>query len=158
MFNALCPTVYHQLRIRSGLTQAELGKRLGVSRITVVRFENGRAQPEKEQEEKLQELAQCSDEELAELICRHLSRRIGRRVGIHPGRGAYEPASALAKAYSLLEDAADEIPPAMARALHNKISTAQLLGLAFERTNADLVELTRDCLEPLNDQRREQAC
>ncbi len=154
MFNAICPAIYQQLRKRAGMTQAEFATAIGVSRITVVRFESGRAQPSQEQEEKMRQLAGCSQEELVEMACRQMSELIDRRVAIVNGHGAYEPATALAQAYLLLEEAPDELPAAMVRALHNKIATTQLVGLAFERNNADLVELTRDCRDHLQGDRR----
>ena len=135
------------------MTQTDLGTALGVSRMTVMRFESGRAQPEKEQEMKLLELAQCSLEEFVELVCEQLTELIDRRVGIHESEEAYEPTTALRKACVLLKKHAGEIRPALARALTNHIDITQLMGLAFERNRAGLVELTRDCHDQLTSDR-----
>ncbi len=145
MFNAICPAVYQQLRNRTGMTQADLGTALGVSRMTVMRFESGRAQLEEQQELKFLDLAKCTHEEFAELVCEQLTKLIDRRVGIYEGEEAYQPTIALRKAGVLLKKHGTEISPALARALSNNIDTTQLMGLAFERNRAGLVELTRDC-------------
>ena len=146
MFNAICPDVFQMLRERAGLTQAELADTLKVSRRTVMRFECGQAHPDKEQERRLRELAKCSNEEFAELVCKRLSQWIQRPVAIVASHGAYEPTTALARAYGVVREHAERLSGALLRALNNKINTTQLMGLAFDRHNADLMELTRDCL------------
>lgn len=149
MFNDICPDVFQQLRERTELSQEEFGRAVGATRFTVSKYETGRAQPDKAQEMKLLEVAKCSKEEFVELVCRRLSELIGKPVGIRQNHDGYEPTSALARAYALLRENASRIPAAMVRALNNKINTTRLLGLAFERNNADLEELTHDCEEEL---------
>ncbi len=155
MLNTINPPIYQLLRERTGLTQEALAVALGVNRATVSRYESGRAQPDKEREEKLLELAKCSKEELAELVCEQLSKLTGRRVGILESRGGYEPTTALAKAYAVVRDHAERLSNTLMRALNNKIGTTQLMGLTLERLNADLVELTRDCLEEIENHQGE---
>ena len=156
MFNALYPNVYRKLRERAGLTQAELGKALGINRYTVNKVESGRAQLDREQEEILLELAKCNREEFGELVCEELSELLDKRVGISSDHGAYQATTSLAKAFSLLREHESRIPAAMRRALNNRISTTQLLGLAFDKNNADLVELTQDCREQLRKDSRKE--
>ncbi len=157
MINALQANAHKRLRRRAGLTQEELGDALGISRHTVRRVEAGSAQLSREQETILLELARCTREECGEVLCQELSELLERRVGILGGDGAYQPSTALATAFALLREHDADIPAAMRRALHNRIGTTQLLGLAFERNNADLVELIEDCRGELLEDRRRQA-
>ena len=150
MFNAIYPKVYQRLRERAGLTQAELATLLGMSRCTVINVECGRSQLDENQECRLVEIAQCTKEELGELLCQQLSAFLEKPIGIQADHGAYQPSTALARAHALLREHESEIPTAMRRALNNRINTTQLLGLAFDKNNADLVELTQDCREQLN--------
>lgn len=154
MINAIFPTVYRKLRIRAGMTQSELADALGVSRMTVVRFESGRANPNKKQEQRMLELAVCSKVELAELICQQVSGQIERPVRILEEPGGYEPSTALVEAQVFLEQRGGELSAVLARALGNKISTTQLMELAIEKNNKDLAELTRGCREGLADRRQ----
>ncbi len=157
MINALQARVIKRLRGRAGLTQEELGEALGTSRYTVRRVEAGTAQLSLEQEAILLELARCSRDECGELLCQELSGLLDKPVGIDGGHGAYQPSTALATAFALLREHESGIPAAMRRALHNRIGTTQLLGLAFERNNADLVELIEDCRGQLLEEKRRQA-
>ena len=158
MFNALCPAVYKQLRLRAGMTQVQLANALDVSRMTVMRFENGRSRPEKRQEEKLKELAKCSDEQFVELVCELLSAEIDRPVGILEGDGAYRPTTALAEAYALLHGHGADLRPEQTRALQLKISLTQFLEMAFAKNTAGLVELTKSCRDQLEQRQEGAAC
>lgn len=149
MFNALYPNVYRQLREMAGLTQEELGDALDISRYTMNKVEAGRAQLDQDQERKLFELAKCNKDEFGELLCRELSEHLGKKVGVDSGHGAYQPSTALAMAYALLRECGSNLPARTRRALNNRINTTQLLGLTYDRNNADLVELTEDCRETL---------
>ena len=149
MFNEISPRVYSTLRRRACLSQDQLGSLLNISRSKVIKVEAGRAQLDAECERKLMEVAGCSREEFAELACRQLSEVLQKQVRIRCDAGSYEPSTALARARQMLRDHALRIPAAMVRALNNRINSTQLLGLAFERNNADLEELARDCLTEL---------
>ena len=149
MLNAICPAIYRQLRIRTGMTQEEFGAAIGCSRRTVARFESGCAQPDEKQEKKMLELARCTREELAEMVCAEVSAVIGKRVGIDESEIAYKPTTELARAYALLERHLDEISPPMVRALQNDIDATQLMGLAFESKRKGLKALTRECQDEL---------
>lgn len=155
MFDTLCPAIYKQLRLRAGLTQARLATALQTSRMTIMRFESGRARPEKEQEEKLKQLAGCSDVQFAELLCEQLSERIGRRVGLQEG-AAYQATTALAAAYRLLERHSTRMCPEQIQALQEKISLTQFLELALKKCNTSLARHIRRCRDRLH--QREQAC
>ena len=150
MFNTIVPKVYQQLRERAGLTQAELGSFLGVSRHTVLNIESGRSRLDPRQERRLLDIAKCNRDEFGELLCGELSTFLGKNIGIRSEQGPYEPSTALAKAYALIREHSEGLPAAMRRALNNRINTTQLLGLAYEKNNADLVELTQDCREQLS--------
>ncbi len=157
MFDAICPAVYKKLRLRAGLTQDQLAVALRTSRITVLRFESGRARPNKEQETKLKELARCSDVAFVELLCEQASKEIGRRVGLFEDGDTYQPTTALAEAYAVLDQHATELRPRQIRALQDWISLLQSLEMTLAKTNAGLVENTRECRDSLSD-RRERAC
>ncbi len=157
MFNALYPKVYRQLRERAGLTQEELADELGISRFTVNKVESGRAHLTAQQEQTLLELAQCTKEEAGELMCEALSEYLDKKVGIQNDHGAYEPSTALAMAYAVLREFLEELPADMRRTLNSRINTTQLLGYAFDKNNADLVELVHDYREIMNQRRREQS-
>ncbi len=153
MFNVICPKVYQNLRQRSELSQSQFGDAVGARRQTVSKIEAGRTRPHKEQEMRILEVAKCTNEEFVELVCEQLSKLIDKPVGIRDSPSGYEPSTALAKAYAVLQKPAVRIPAAMVRALNNKINTTRLMGLAFERNNADLVELTQDFHETLKEKR-----
>ena len=145
MFNALYPNVYKRLRERAGLTQEELGNVLGVSRYTVNKVEAGRARLGEDQERKLFELAKCCKAEFGALICRELSDYLGKKIGSQNGHATYEPSAALQMAFALLDEHDSTMSDAMRRSLHNRINTTQLMGLAYDKNNAELVEYARDC-------------
>lgn len=157
MFDTICPRVYKQLRLRAGMTQAQLGTGLDTSRMTVMRVESGRTRYDKQQEQRLKELARCSDLEFAELVCEPLSELIGRRVGLCEGN-EYRPTTALAAAQAMLNQQAAELRPEKIKALQDLIRAVQFLELAIERCNAYLLELVRRTRDRLRDERREQAC
>ena len=146
MFNKLLPPIYRQLRLRAKLSQAQLAVHLKCHRSTVNKWETGKARPDPEQERELLKLADCSQEELAEMVCEQMSEVIGKAVRIVEGGESYQPFSALAKARALRRKADGRVPQAMLRAFNNKIHTTQFLGLVFERSKADMEELGRDCL------------
>lgn len=150
MFNAIIPKVYRRLRQRSGLTQGEMASALELSRYTMNKVEAGRAQLNGSQERQLLELARCSQEAFAELLCQQLSELLRRRVAIDSGPGSYEPSTALGRAHALLREHRETLPAALRRTLDSRINTAQLLGLAFERNNADLMELIEDCRQQVS--------
>ncbi len=150
MFNTLYPKVYQRLRERADLTQVELATLLGMSRYTVINVERGSSRLDESQERRLLEIARCSREEFCELVCQLLSALIEKPVGIQEDHGAYQPSTALSRAHALLRAHEAEIPTEMRRALNNRISTTQLMGLAFDKNNADLVELTQDCRDQLS--------
>ena len=102
MLNEIFPAVYRRLRLRAGLTQAELGKRLGLCRATVYKYESGKARPGATQEQALLKLASCSDREWVELICEQLSGVVLARVVVLDDRGENEPANLLAKANAVI--------------------------------------------------------
>ena len=149
MFNVICPPVYKQLRKRSGLSQGEFGKEIGVTRYFVGKLESGKALADESLELRMLEVANCSLEEFAELVFEQLSKLIDRPVGVRETHDGYEPTTALAKAYRLTRCNGGEIPPAMMRALNNKITMTRLMSLACERNTADLLELAQDCAEEL---------
>lgn len=149
MFNTISSNVLRQLRERTGLSQTDFGKIIGARRQTVSKFEAGKAQPDRAQEMRILEAAQCSKEELAELICEQLSELIDRPVRVGEGTAGYEPTTALARANALLRKPVDRLPAAMVRALNKRIRATRLLSIVFESNNADLVELTLDCHEAL---------
>ncbi len=157
MFDAICPKVYKQLRLRAGMTQAQLGTALGASRMTVMRVESGRARFDKQQEQKLKELAKCSDVEFAELVCEQLSELTGRRVGIHECDHEYRPTTAQAAAQALLNRPAAGLSPWEIRALQDRISLTQHLEMALEKSNAGLLERTRRCRDRLRRDQRGHA-
>lgn len=157
MFDAICPAVYKQLRLRTGMTQAQLAVALATSRMTVIRFESGQARPDETQERRLMELARCSDVEFVELVCQELSKRIGRRVLVHEGDDAYQPTTALAAAYTLLEQQATEIPPDETQALQDDIRITQHIAIALEKSNEGLVRRVNDYREQFS-RRRERVC
>ena len=158
MFNTLCPAVYKQLRLRAGLTQDQLASALATSRMTVVRFESGRARPDKHQEAKLKELAKCSDREAVELMCQKMSEMIGRRVGVLDNGDAYLPATALAAAYALLDEQSSELGPRRTRTLQRRIRLCQALETAIELANDWLMETVGDCRDRQHCARRKQVC
>lgn len=149
MMNEIAPKLYQKMRERAGLTQTELGEAMGATRYTVSHFENGRTQLDKAQEQRLFQITQCTKIELVEMLCSVLSEWIGKPVGIRESYGAYEPTSALSRAFELLRENVTRLPAALLRALNNKINLTRLIGLAFERNNADLLELVQDCREEL---------
>ncbi len=153
MFNAICPKVYQRLRERTGLSQAQFGNAVGATRQTIGKFEAGVAWPNEMQEKRILQVADCSKEEFAELVCEQLSKQVEKPVGIRESHGGYEPSTALARAYAVLRRPAARLPAGMVRALNNKINTTRLLSLAYERNNADLLELTQDCHEALKETR-----
>ncbi len=157
MFNALVAKVYRKLRERAGLTQEELADELGISRYTVNKVESGRARLDEEQELRLLELAQCTKEECVEMLCEELSEYLDKRVGIDSDHRAYEPSTALAMAYTLLREQGTDLPSDMRRTLNNRINTTQLMGYAYDKNNADLVELTQDFREALKRKRRSRS-
>lgn len=53
-----------QHRTEKGLTQIELGQKLGVTRRSIIRWENGQTKPSMKKIEKIAEFFECSIEEL----------------------------------------------------------------------------------------------
>ncbi len=154
MFDAICPKVYKQLRLRASMTQDQLGSALGTSRMTVMRVESGRARYDKHQEQRLKELAKCSDLDFAELVCQRLSERIGRRVGIYEGDDEYQPTTAVAAAQAMVSRQAARLQPAHISALRELIRIAQSLEIALENCNAGLLERIGRCRDYLERDRR----
>ncbi len=157
MFDTLCPVIYKKLRLRAGMTQDQLATVLNTSRMTVMRFEAGRARPNREQEARLKELAGCSDVAFVELLCEQLSREIGQRVGLFEDSDFYRPTTALAEAYALLDHHSADLGPRQVRALQDRISLSQSLETALGKSNAHLTSKIGECRDLLAD-RRQRTC
>ena len=157
MFNTLYPRFYKLLRERAGLTQEELAEALKISRSKMNKVESGLSRLDPDEEARLLELSGCNREESAELLCKVLSEHLDKKVGIDNQPGAYEPTTALSLAYELLRERGEELPPVMRRMLNLRIKSTELLGVTYDQNNAELIEMTRDCREELENRRREEA-
>lgn len=69
---------------------------------------------------------------------------IGKRVAIGAGDG-YRPSLPLARARQVAARLGPRLPGNRARVLNNQTHTNQLIGILYERSNADLEELVNDC-------------
>ncbi len=144
MFNEILPAVYRRLRLRTKLSQTRLADRLGVHRVTVCNYESGKARPDEGHERALLELATCSREELAELLCERLSELLEKRVLITP-EAPGQPSTVLGRARALLSRGRSNVPEEMFRTLHNHVHAHQHLCLMLERSSADLDDLAEAC-------------
>ncbi|MCP3956928.1 MAG: helix-turn-helix transcriptional regulator, partial [bacterium] len=131
----------------AGLSQGQLATYLEVHRTTVIRWETGQGRPDLAQEQELLDLASCSSEQLAEMLCEGMSEDLGKPVRIGKDGGGYRPSTALAKGRAAIRKLGGEIPEIVARTLDNQVHTTQLIGLAFERSCSDLEQLADRCLE-----------
>ncbi len=151
MFSLICPRVYQKLRERKGLTQSELGKRIGGNRHTIRHFESGKTRPDAAQESRLLEATDCSRLEFAQLVCEELGKLIETPVGVLTHPGAYEPTTLLSRANSLLRQANGRLPAAKARRINRGVTRIQMMSLVFDYDNAELEELLQSCRQDLEE-------
>ncbi len=154
MLNKILPALYKRLRRRSGLSRQQFATRVKVSANTLKNYESGQTRPDAKTEARMVAASHCSDLEIVELLCELLSEELETRVGIVAGEHGYRPATALAGAQATLCQLGGDLPEPERRALGNKMHTAQLMQLACERHNADLVEYTADCRAKARRRRR----
>ncbi len=145
MINKLLPALFRRLRLRQDLTRKQFAVKSGLSYGTLRNYEKGRTRPELQSEEKLLAAAACSDLEIAELLCELMSEELEVRVGIVDGEAGYRPGSSLIRAEEFRRRFGDELDDSQLRTLNNKIHTAQLMRMVYERHNADLDEYIADC-------------
>ena len=160
MFSDICPDVYRWLRERSGLSQAELGRKLAASRSAVCSWEIGRSRLSREKEKALLDAVKWGKEPFVELVCEKLSLLLGKRVTILHGREheRYRPATPLARAEALVRTHYVNIPESLRRVLSSRIHSVRTRGTRLERDNQELEELIEACLRLLDiDVHKEQA-
>ena len=149
MLNEIMPSVYKRLRQEAGLTKKDLAPLIQSSRYTVTKFENGTSLPKAAQVEKLLELARCTQQRGAEMVCEELGKRIDRQVRVLPRDAARVSATLLAKGEILVSDYGHRLSPMLLAALRAKIKTSQLMGLANEGNNAELQNLVEQAMKEL---------
>ena len=155
MLNKILPALYKQLRLRSGLSRTQFATQIEVKPNTLTNYETGRTRPALGTERKLTEVSRCSNLELAEMLCEIVSDALRMRVSILQDQQGYQPATSLASAEHIRQHYGNELSESERRTLGNKMHTAQLMQLVWERYNADLDEFAADCLA--NAKRRQTA-
>ena len=150
MMNEINAAICRQLREKAGLTQIALGHVLKISRYTIAKFESGRNQPTAEQMETMLETAKCSEEDVAEMICKVLSKRTGKRVGIDAENSDYRPTTPVVVAQEFLQEHPAMVADPMGRALSNDVASQQLMVAAVAKKNRNLLELTGECRKRVN--------
>ncbi len=146
MLDRILPALYRRLRESTQLSQEQFASLLGVTRDTLRRYESGKNRPDLETERKLVEASGCSDLELVEMLCEISSEELGMRVGITGGEDGYRPGTSLARAEEVRRRYGGEMDESELRTLNNKMHTAQLMRMTYERLNGDLDEYVGDCL------------
>ncbi len=142
MFNTISPKVYKQIRERKGLSQAELGDDMGISRFRISNFENGKSKPSAEQEEHILELCDCSATEFSELVCEVLSELFGSEDDEEPG-------SLVSRANWMLLSATGKLSGFMLRGLQRRITQLRVMRVTVDHFKADLQEHMYECRELL---------
>ena len=145
MFNLIGPKIYRKLRERSGLTQGELGKRLGGTRHTIRNFESGKTRPDAAQESRLLEITKCSRLEFVHLACEELGELVDTPVGLLANHVSYEPTTLLTRVNNVLLAGNGRLSPARVRRVHRKSRAVRMLSLLFDDENADLEEDLQEC-------------
>ncbi len=143
MINNITSSLYTRLRQRSGLTRKQFAARIEIGRDTLRNYEAGVTRPDPAIENKMLEVTHCSKLELAELFGEILSEELGVRVGVDDEQKGYRPGP-LAGAEQTLRRYGDELSDVERRTLDNKMHTAQLMRLVWERQIADLDENVAD--------------
>ena len=139
MFDKILPSIYRRLRERTELSQEMVAAELDVTRQTVTNYELGKTRPEPLRERRLVALAQCSQEELAELTCEEMSLVLGRRVAILADDKGYLPTTPLGQAEQLLRRR-PAVPRSLLRALENQMH-AQGLAPPLRQLETSLAAL-----------------
>ena len=157
MLNKIQPALYIRLRRHSKLTRKQFATQLDVNRDTLRNYEAGKTRPDLETEQKMLEISQCSDLELAEMLCEITSGELGMRVAIVDGEHDYQPTTSLARARRVRRHYDDQLSDLERRALDNKLHTAHLMQVLIERHNADLDEYATDCRAEAEQRRKRVA-
>ena len=149
MLNEIMPRIYKRLRLEAGLSKTGLAPLIESSRYTVTRFENGTSLPTTEQVEKLLELARCTHERGAEMVCEELRNRTEKRFGILPDNGVYASTATAKKAEILVTKYPHRLSAVVLEALHAKLKTIRLVGLANQGHHEELRQLVERGLDEL---------
>lgn len=130
MFDTLLPPIYKWLRRRAELSQNKLADELDACRTTIYNFEHGHARPTPEQEARMLELAQCSDEELGERLVDGISEALER------------PAGLVNESRAVARSARGRVSSSLLRALANEIEAVDQAALAYARARRNLRDMT----------------
>ena len=155
MLDEIMPSVFKRLRQEAGLSKTALASLIHCDRSTVTRFENGTSLPNAKQVKKLLELAKCTHERAGDIVCDELGKRLGKTYRALPGDVADASATWLEKAEMLVTRYPHRLPPILREALHAKIDTMHLVGMANQGHTAELRKLVERGLLEVNNSERD---
>ncbi len=140
MWTRFSPKVYEGIRKHGDLSIDGAAAAIGKGRQIVYRIEGKERQLlTADQEERLVRKANLSKEAFVEIMCRVLSKFLGRPVVISP-RDRYLPCSPLARAAAVFRVFEDQLEPQLRHRITTKLNNGRMLEAAVDEA-ASLCEM-----------------
>ncbi len=154
MLNEIQTQVYAMLREAAGLSQIELAVAAAMSRSRLQRIETGQRLPTPEEEENILMATDSNNVTMAELICRVLSKLIGRRVQIVDDEVGYQAATPEGELDELLRAAHGKMRRDRWWAWKERVGQHKALGQLYEAQGFSLVrDLTAEVEDLFQDEK-----
>ncbi len=133
MIHKIAHEVYKAIRKHGDLSIVEVAAAIGRERQIVYRIENGEQLLMAEQEASLVKRANLSRMAFVEIMCKVLSKFLGRRVIIAP-QGQFLSASPLARAADVYSLHQEKLDPEVRERIEAKLHQGRLLDTATDQT------------------------
>ncbi len=143
MIQQIKNAVYRHIREYDELTEKDVAEATGKSRYAVRRWETGDDFPSAKAEALLVEKANLTRLDFVEIMCKVLSKFLGRPV-IIATEGQYVPASPLEGAAELLSTHRDKLAPEVQRRLEDSLREARKQAAEADRASIALEREIRD--------------
>ena len=151
MIYEIAKHVYKAVRERGGVTVDELAAAVGRKRQTIYRAEGGQQLLSPEQEQILNKKANLSQDAFGEIMCKELTKLLGRRVRISP-EGEFLPATPLMRAADLYSLYRRQLDRGAREKIEAKLHQGRMLEAVADQTcclfEREIRELVEDALGP----------
>ncbi len=133
MLHKIMPDVLREIRKYARLGITEAGNAMGRERQIVYRIERGEQLPTREQELALFKRAKVSRHVFVEIMCKSLTKFLGRPVIIAPTGRAFMAASPLARIADYYSSHEEELPQELKERIEAKLRLGRLLDSAADQ-------------------------
>ncbi len=135
MITDIAPDIYELIRKWGRLTVARASEAIGKERQIIYRIRKGEQLLNAEDEAALVKAANLSKEAFVEIVCKALTKFLGRRVMSSPKSG-YRPSSPLVRADDLYLLCHDRLPADVRETIEAKLRQGKLMDAAADEAAA----------------------